>query len=63
MRDDAGLLEQLAAVWAKQQPIGDTVKELLGLTDVWGQNLAAQWPQLSDRISANIEEMERKANE
>ncbi|MNZ74090.1 Altronate oxidoreductase [compost metagenome] len=63
VRDDAGLLEQLAAVWAKQQPIGETVKELLGLTEVWGQSLAAQWPQLSGRISASIEEMERKANE
>lgn len=62
VRDDAGHLAAIAAVWAEAESEGwaleRTVAGLLGLSDIWGQNLAVRQPQLAAAIAAIIEEME-----
>ncbi|WP_053372479.1 tagaturonate reductase [Paenibacillus sp. FJAT-27812] len=67
VRDDAGMLEIIAAVWteaAEQRWTHEqTTRKLLGLTDIWGRDLAAEWPALASAVAENIAEMERCANE
>ncbi|CAM4106560.1 tagaturonate reductase [Paenibacillus alkaliterrae] len=67
VRDDAGMLEMMAAVWSeaeeRQWPLEKTVKKLLGLEAVWGLDLAAERPVLAAALSASIAEMERGTNE
>ncbi|MBD2869222.1 tagaturonate reductase [Paenibacillus arenilitoris] len=67
VRDDAGLLETIAGVWAqaeeRQWPLEATIGKLLGLASVWGRDLAAEWPELPSILSKNMTEMERSANE
>lgn len=67
VRDDASLLASIAEVWAEaleqQWPLEKTTMRLLGLTNVWGRDLAAEWPDLTAALSAKIIEMERYANE
>ncbi|WP_337100001.1 tagaturonate reductase [Paenibacillus sp. YIM B09110] len=62
VRDDAGQLAIIAAVWADAQsegwPLEQTVGSLLGLRDIWGQDLAAAHPQLATALAAIIAEME-----
>ncbi|MGO4374865.1 tagaturonate reductase, partial [Paenibacillus sp. MCAF20] len=62
VRDDADQLDIIAAVWAKAQsedwPLEQTVGSLLGLRDIWGQDLAAAHPQLATALAAIIAEME-----
>ena len=67
VRDDAAMLETIAAVWSvaeeKQWSLEQTTVELLSLESVWGRDLAAEWPELAAALSAKIAEMERYANE
>ncbi|WP_139991152.1 tagaturonate reductase [Paenibacillus paridis] len=67
VRDDASLLEMIAAVWSEAGAQGwtleQTVGKLLSLKSVWGRDLAADWPALTAAVSANITGMERQANE
>lgn len=67
VRDDAGMLETIAAVWFEAEenrwPQEQTIVRLLGLESVWGRDLADEWPALAAEISVKIAEMERHANE
>jgi tagaturonate reductase len=67
VRDDAALLAQIAGVWSTAEQDGlsleQTVEALLGLESVWGRNLAAEWPQLTEALSSQIRDMERGSNE
>lgn len=64
VRDDAAMLETIAAVWSEAgEKLEQTIAELLRLESVWGRDLAAEWPELAAAVSAKIAEMERNANE
>ncbi|WP_138754256.1 tagaturonate reductase [Paenibacillus sinopodophylli] len=67
VRDDAGLLDSIANVWAEAEEqswtLVQTTAVLLGLTSVWGRDLSVDWPALAAAVSAEITEMERQANE
>lgn len=67
VRDDAAMLETIAAVWSEGQEQGcsqeQIIERLLTLENVWGLDLAAEWPALAGAVHAKITEMERHANE
>lgn len=62
VRDDAGMLEAIAAVWSEAEeqrwPLEETTRKLLSLAGIWGRDLAAEWPALASAVRANIAEME-----
>lgn len=62
VRDDAAMLEKIAAVWLKSDEQGwsteQSVMKLLSLEEIWGLDIAAEWPELAAKVSSNIVEME-----